>query len=159
MARTSQHLLKLFSHLHLLPLHYNFYEWKSENSTSNRPGPSHTPRFVFWIKKQVSATSQARYRSQVHAELHTLGGKTGTCNRPGLSTPHASYFGWENRYLRPAMLKIHSRSQVHAGLHILDRKTGTRNRAGLRYIHVCLIYLLHKLTDSGQRYIHAALYI
>ncbi len=79
-------------------------------------------------------------RSHVQAGLHILGGKTDTCDRRGLrympsfifwvgkQVPAigqvsgiclASYFRWENRYLRPA------RSQILNRLHILGQKTGT----------------------------------
>lgn len=73
-----------------------------KTGTCDRPGLRYMPDFIFWVGKQVPATGQV----------------SGTC------TCRASYFGLENRYLRPA------RHQVH----------------------VRLIFLLHKLTGTDHRY-------
>ncbi len=138
----------------------------------------YTSRFIFWVGKQVVMAGTLcascfgwviRYlplaRSQIHADLYILGGKTSTCDRPGPTykpgfifwvgkqtpatgevsgTCRASYFGSKNRYLRPA------RSQVHAGLHILDGKTGTRDRPGLRYLTGFIFWVGKQVPATGQ---------
>ena len=123
-------------------------------------GGRYTSRLMFWVGNKAA-------RSQIHARLHILDGKTGSCDRPGLryltgfifwvgkqvpatgqvsGTCQASYFGWENRYLQPA------RSQVLDKLHILGRKTGICDRQA-RYrsqIHAGL-HILGRKTGTCDR--------
>ena len=88
-------------YLQLLPPRYDFYERKSED------------RYLRPAWHTCSCCP--------HVTIFMSGkAKTGTCDYlrppgqvPVAGTRRASYFGWENRYLRPA------RPQVHVALHIL----------------------------------------
>ena len=116
------------------------------------------PGFIFWVRNRYLRPA----RSQVHARLHILGWKTGTCDRPGLSyllgfifwvrkqvpatgqvsgTCPASYFGW---YLQPA------RSQLHPRLHILGEKTCTYDRPGRRYMPGFIFWVGKQVSATGQ---------
>ena len=98
-----------------------------KTGTSDLPGLKYTFRLIFLLDKQVpvAGTHQALYfgwgnkylqpaRPQVHAALHILGGKTDTCDRPGLKyTPH--FIFWVEKQVLTTKL---ARPQVYVAPHI-----------------------------------------